>query len=467
MNALADTLTQLASPWAYVVVAMLAALEASAFVGLVIPGELALVTGGYLAYQGRASLAVMMVVAAVGAVVGDSVGYEIGRHFGERLRRSRLGQKVGTERWRKAESYLADHGGRAVFLGRFIGILRALVPALAGVSRMRYRTFLAWNALGGVLWAPGFVLLGFVAGSSYRRVERYAGRAGLLLLVAAVLVAAIVFAARWVARHPDEVRAFVGRVLDRPLPSRLRARYRRQLDFVGRRLRPGQALGLALTIELLILGLLGWAFGAVVQDVVAGDGLFHIDRPVTEYVVSHRTPWLTAAMRVVTVLGSTAVLIPMIVVVGLLAYRRGKGWRPLALLAAAQGGSIVLYDLVKVLVARPRPSIQPLITTVTGYAFPSGHATQAMAVFGALAFLASGWTTRWSAKVAQWTAAVVVTLLVGMSRVYLGVHWPSDVIGGWALGALWLAGLLMTIRAGGAGRPANGRPAPRSRSRRC
>jgi undecaprenyl-diphosphatase len=467
VNALADALTRLASPWAYVVVAVLAALEASAFVGLVIPGELALLTGGYLAYQGRASLAVMMVVAAVGAVVGDSVGYEIGRHFGERLRRSGLGQKVGADRWRRAESYLAERGGRAVFFGRFIGLLRALVPALAGVSRMPYRTFLAWNALGGVLWAPGFVFLGFVAGSSYRRVEHTAGRAGLLLLIAAAIVAAIVVAARWVARHPDEVRAFVGRFLDRPLPSRLRARYRRQLDFVVRRLRPGQALGLALTIQLLILGLLGWAFGAVVQDVVAGDGLFHIDRPVTEYVVSHRTPWLTAAMRVVTVLGSTAVLIPMIVVVGLLAYRRGKGWRPLALLAAAQGGSIVLYDLVKVLVARPRPSIQPLITTVTGYAFPSGHATQAMAVFGALAFLASGWTTRWSAKVAQWTAAVVVTLLVGMSRVYLGVHWPSDVIGGWALGALWLAGLLMTIRAGGAGRPANGRPPPRSRSRRC
>ena len=467
MNALADTLTQLASPWAYVVVAMLAALEASAFVGLVVPGELALLTGGYLAYQGRASLGVMMAVAAVGAVVGDSVGYEIGRHFGERLRRSSLGERVGTERWRRAESYLAEHGGRAVFLGRFVGILRALVPALAGVSRMRYRTFLVWNALGGVLWAPGFVLLGYVAGSSYRRVEHDAGRAGLLLLVAAVLVGAIVVAARWVAHHPDEVRSFVARVLDRPLPARLRARFRRQIDFVVRRLRPGQALGLSLTIELLVLGLLGWAFGSVVQDVVAGDGLFHIDGPLIEYVVGHRTPWLTTAMRTVSVLGSTVVLIPMVVVIGLWAHRRGKGWRPLVVLAMAQGGSVVLYDLVKVLVGRPRPYIEPLIVTVTGYAFPSGHATQAVAVCGALAFLVSGWTGRWSVKVGAWAAAAVVALVVGLSRVYLGVHWPSDVIGGWVLGGLWLAAVLMTLRAFGGGRPATGRPGRRSRSRRC
>jgi undecaprenyl-diphosphatase len=193
---------------------------------------------------------------------------------------------------------------------------------------------------------------------------------------------------------------------------------------------------------------------------------------VAEYVVGHRTPWLTTTMKAVTVLGSTAALVPMILVIGLWAHRRGKGWRPLAVLAAAQGGSIVLYRLVEVLVARPRPSMAPLLATAGGYAFPSGHATQAVVVFGALAYLASGWTTHWSVKVVLWTGALVVALVVGLSRVYLGGHWPSDVIGGWALGALWLAAVVMTFRAVGGGavrgvRPASGRPPPRSRSRRC
>jgi undecaprenyl-diphosphatase len=446
MSGVFDHLTALASPWAYVVVGLLAALEASAFVGLFIPGELAVLTGGYIAFQGRAGLALMMAAAGCGAIAGDSVGYEIGRHFGDRLRNSRLGRRVGSERWGRAEAYLADHGGRAVFLGRFIGVLRALVPALAGASRMPYRKFVAWNALGGVLWAPGLVLVGYAAGSSYRRVDRYAGRAGLMLAVVVLVTGAIVVVARAIARHPTEVRAMLEDWLDRPLVRRLRARYRRQIDFTLRRFRPGQALGLSLTIQLAVLSLFGWLFGSVVQDVVARDELVHIDGPVTRYVVGHRTEWLTTVMRAVSLLGSTVVLVPVVFIVGVWARRTGRGWRPLALLAGAQLGSIALYDLIKPLVGRPRPAVGHLVATATGFSFPSGHATQATAVLGALAYLASA-TAPWRTRVAAWAAATIVVLLVGFSRVYLGVHWASDVIGGWTLGALWLAALLATARA--------------------
>lgn len=150
-----DSLSLLAGPVACLVVAVLAALEASAFVGLFIPGELALLTGGYIAHQGNASLGLMMGAAAAGAIAGDSLGYEIGRRFGPALQASRLGRKVGAERWQRAEAYLGAKGGRAVFAGRFVGVLRALVPAVAGATRMPYRRFLAWNALGAIIWAPG------------------------------------------------------------------------------------------------------------------------------------------------------------------------------------------------------------------------------------------------------------------------------------------------------------------------
>jgi len=96
----------------------------------------------------------MMAVAAAGAIVGDSIGYEIGRHFGNALQASRLGRKVGAERWQRAETYLEAKGGRAIFAGRFVGVLRALVPAVAGATRMPYRRFLVWNALGAIM-GPG------------------------------------------------------------------------------------------------------------------------------------------------------------------------------------------------------------------------------------------------------------------------------------------------------------------------
>ncbi len=126
MSGVLDTVGQLASPWAYLVIGLLACAESAAFVGLVIPGEAALMLGGFLAYQGRASLLAMALVAAAGAIVGDSIGYQIGRTVGMPLRRSRLGRRVGELRWERGERYLADKGGRAVFLGRWVGLLRAL-----------------------------------------------------------------------------------------------------------------------------------------------------------------------------------------------------------------------------------------------------------------------------------------------------------------------------------------------------
>ena len=446
MSGLLDTAARLASPWAYIVLGLLAAAEAAAFVGLAIPGETAMLLGGFLAFQGRVNLAVMMAAGAAGAVVGDSIGYEIGRRFGEPLKHSRLGRRVGQDRWARGEAYLRTKGGRAVFLGRFVGVLRALVPALAGMSRMPYRTFLPWNAAGGVIWAPGFVFLGYLAGSSYRQVERIAGRASLLLLLLVVIVGGVVLAARWVARHPDRLRAVVDRQLDRPWVARLRARYQRQLAFLAERLRPGGALGLSLTVSVLALVGAGWAFGAVLQDVLAGDEGALLDGPVQRFFLAHREAWLTPLMRGLTDLGNAAVLIALILLIGLVWWWRRRTWRPLWLLAGAYLGAWALSETVKDLTHRARPPAAQAIGHWTGYAFPSGHTTKATAAYGMLAALLATTTPSWSRKVALWTGALLVVGLVGLSRLYLGAHWLTDVLGALALGAAWLFVLLTATR---------------------
>jgi membrane protein DedA with SNARE-associated domain len=446
VSGLLDTAARLASPWAYIVLGLLAAAESAAFVGLAIPGETAMLLGGFLAFQGRVNLAVMMAAGAVGAVVGDSIGYQIGRVFGEPLKRSRLGRRVGQDRWARGEAYLRAKGGRAVFLGRFVGLLRALVPALAGMSRMPYRTFLPWNLAGGVTWAPGFVFLGYLAGGSYRRVERIAGRASLLLLLLVVVVGAVVLAARWVARHPDRLRALVDRQLERPWVARLQARYQRQLAFLARRLRPGGALGLSLTITAAALVGAGWAFGAVLQDVLAGDEGALLDGPVQRFFLAHREAWLTPVMRGVTLLGNAAVLIGLLLAVGLVWWWRRRTWRPLWLLAGAYLGAWVLSETVKDLTHRARPPAAQAIGHWTGYAFPSGHTTKATAVYGMLAALLAATTPRWGRKVAVWTAAALLAGLVSLSRLYMGANWLTDVLGALALGAAWLFVLLTATR---------------------
>ncbi len=154
--------------WLYLIAGGLAFAEAAILVGMVLPGETALLVAGVFCNHkyGHLNLYVMMVIAAFCAIAGDSVGYEFGRKFGPALRRSRLGAWVGEPRWTAVDGVIHKHGGKAVLLGRLTALLRALMPSMAGMSGMRYRTFLVWNAAGGLIWAPGCVLLGYAFASA-------------------------------------------------------------------------------------------------------------------------------------------------------------------------------------------------------------------------------------------------------------------------------------------------------------
>lgn len=434
-----DRLADLASPWGYVLVGVLALLEASAMIGLFVPGEAALLVGGFLASQQRADLRIMMLVAAVGAIVGDSVGYEIGKHLGPSLRRSRLGRWVGDDRWKRAEDYLAHHGGRAVFFGRFIGVLRAMVPTIAGLSRMPYRVFLPWNAIGGLIWAPSFVLLGYAAGGSYQKVAEWTGRASTVLFLLVMLVIGVVLAARAVVRREGAVRTWARSQKERPGVSGLIGRFERQLSYVARRLRPNAAFGLSLTAGLAGLAVVGWAFGLVVQDVISRKDLTGLDGTVYRFLLDHREPALTSAAKAVASLGGTVPLTALTMGIAALVWWRTKRPRDLVLPLLAVAGSWLLVEVIKLAIQRPPPPVAGMLTATPGFAFPSGQATRSAACMLTVAFIACGVLRSWRSKVVAVTVALSLAILVGLARLTLAVHWLTDVLGGWALGILWFA----------------------------
>ena len=187
MTALVDRILTVPAAVVYLLVGLLVFAEDALFVGFVLPGETAAVLGGVAASRHHVSLPLMILVVAVAAVVGDTVGYEIGRHAGARVLRSRMLGRHG-DRVAAAQDFLARRGAVAVFLGRFVAFFRAVMPALAGSARMPYPRFLAANAAGGILWAVGAVLLGYLAGHSYSSVERVAGRTAALVVLGVVLV---------------------------------------------------------------------------------------------------------------------------------------------------------------------------------------------------------------------------------------------------------------------------------------
>jgi len=190
MTGFIDGLLNVSPLVAYVAVFCLVFAEDALFIGFVIPGETAAVLGGVVASRGEVQLGVMMAVVVVAAIIGDSVGYEVGKHLGTRIMKTKALHRH-SEKLENAQDFLRRKGGSAVFLGRFTAFFRAVMPALAGTSRMPYGRFLVWNAMGGVVWGTGFVLLGFLAGNSYEAVSQAVGR-DLAVVIAAVVLAGLV-----------------------------------------------------------------------------------------------------------------------------------------------------------------------------------------------------------------------------------------------------------------------------------
>lgn len=214
VTSVVDEVLKLHGPAAYTLVGGLAFAEAALLVGFVLPGETAVLFGGVLANQHQVSLAWIAAAAVLGAILGDSVGYEVGRHLGPRV----LQVRVFAKRRRAIQRGLdAVHrnGGRAVFFARFTAFFRAVMPGLAGTARMPYRRFLVFNAAGGLIWAVGVTLLGFVAGAGYHSAERVVGTASEVILVVVVL-AGVVLVIRRHRRSRDAVRTAVESTRERP-----------------------------------------------------------------------------------------------------------------------------------------------------------------------------------------------------------------------------------------------------------
>jgi undecaprenyl-diphosphatase len=175
-------------PWlALVIVFAMPALESSIFLGFVFPGEIACILGGVLAFESKLVLPVVIMMAVLGAIIGDSVGYFVGARFGDTLLDKLPPRFVKPEHVERSKALIRRLGGRAVFVGRFTAALRALVPGFAGVSQMRYRTFLVWNVLGGLLWASGVVVAGYLAGDAWRRIDSTLSIVGYAILGAVVI----------------------------------------------------------------------------------------------------------------------------------------------------------------------------------------------------------------------------------------------------------------------------------------
>ena len=178
---------------------LLAMLEGIVGLGLIVPGAILTVFGGFLAYHGKGDLPTVLACVSLGAIAGDVISYLLGARFGSRLwGRGLLRRHVGL--LLKAQAFFYDHGGKSIFFGRFIGPLRGLVPFIAGAAHMRPWPFLGWAAISGLLWGIGYPGLGYLGGTSWALARNLSGGAGLLLALGAALAAFFVWRRRYLDR---------------------------------------------------------------------------------------------------------------------------------------------------------------------------------------------------------------------------------------------------------------------------
>lgn len=419
----------------YAVVALLVTAETGVIIGLVLPGEVTLVAAGFLAYSGVIHPAITAILLIAAALAGDALGYAEGRRLGPRLRASTLGRWVGDNRWDRAEALFARHGGRAVLLGRHVAFARTLVPRLAAISGLPYRTLFAWDLLGVLTQVGGALALGYVAGTSYERLAHVFGRATGAVLLLLLLIAAMVAFGRYLGRHPDPVTALGDRLFAWG-PLRL---LDRAYDAAFRWLTTHVGVGGAVAVNVLlgvglVLGVgagLTWAIDAL----VATSGLPLVDSTIATWVDTLRTPELTDPT--VTLLSALrgSFLVIATGIVGLLLNPWPARWRADLLGVLGTVGAFLPLVILAIAADWVRPGAGG--EAGAGALFPN-QVTLVTASVGMIAWLVARRGIRFQARVAAWITAVTIVMLVSAGRVYVGWNWPSEILASTLLGALWV-----------------------------
>jgi membrane protein DedA with SNARE-associated domain/membrane-associated phospholipid phosphatase len=422
--------------WAELAVFGVAFGESLAVVGLLLPGIFLLFGAGALIALGVLDMWTTLACAALGASLGDGISFWIGRHYHQRLRVMWPLRRY-PELLNRGVDFFCRHGGKSILLGRFIGPLRPFIPAVAGMLDMPVWRYVAINIVSALAWAPVYILPGVVFGASLDLAGEVAGRLVMLL----ALLVAVVMVTLWLARRvfvfvTPRAGDYLNRLLvwgaQHPLLGRLS----------GTLVDPTRPEARGLMVFGAILLLSAWAFFRILHGVLGTEAQTPLDLATYQLLQGLRTPWADSLMVLITELGDVQVYVPVtLALCGWLLLRRRTG--AMLHLLGAVGFSVLIGQVLKYTLRMPRPPAMQY--TLHDPSFPSGHATINMALYGFCALLIAReltGTRRWLPYLC--TGLFIVP--VAFSRIYLGAHWLSDVLGGLTLGMAWTALLGIAYR---------------------
>lgn len=443
----------------YTLIGAVSFFESVALLGIFVPGSVFIVFAGFLATHGKGDIVWVVTVSALGAILGDLLSYWAGARFGPNLLQTRTFRKRRSL-LEKARSFFVSHGGKSVFFGRFIGFLRPFIPFVAGSARMSPWRFVGYALVSGVGWGLAYPGLGYFFGASWQMVKVWTGRFSFLIAILLGLFVLNGLFWKWMA--PPLSRGIValcrrmqsgwGRLLETEKIKAFAKRHPRLWSFLAARFTLERGSGLYLTTGFAVSLLFAFLFALVARGLRLGSSMVALDHSIYEMLQLYHHPAADLFFIVVTYLGSA----PAILMVGGLALLclllANRDFSALMLVIGTGAGELLVFVL-KALFARTRPvPVFPELLPLSA-SFPSGHAFTAMVFYGFLTYLLLGAVRSWTSRFILVLSGSFLVLLIGFSRIFLGVHWLSDVLGGLALAAVWLTFLItaceMRFRYGG------------------
>ncbi|MDP1991551.1 MAG: LssY C-terminal domain-containing protein [Syntrophales bacterium] len=419
-----------------------ALLETTIGIGLILPGSTIILFLGALSARGYLDVGDLIWFSVLGAIIGDNVNYYLGRKYGTKWLEGGF-WLLKANHIEKAKNFMDAHGAKSIFLGRFLPSVKEVVPFIAGSVRMNKRTFMFWNVLGAVGWGFEWVLTGYIFSHSLNVAEWWLSRAGLFVAFL-IILGGILYFLKWLIIRKGKQFLIIFTSLSQSIKEAVienehvllwTQKHPRSISFLKSRFDTTVFSGLTLSIFTLAFVYVLALFAGVVHDLITSDPVIAADIRIANLFFVFRTDVLTTIFTWITLLGNNQVILVFTFVAVALLWLWQRRYCILPLLIAVVSSETFTY-LGKLALHRPRPEMA--VYAESSFSFPSGHAAIAVTFYGFVGYLLIRFSQSWNRKVNLFFATMVIIIAIGFSRVYLGVHYISDVWSGYLVGAMWL-----------------------------
>lgn len=404
--------------------------EALFLIGLVVPSTVVLVGAGTLVGLGKLDALSIFIWTTLGATAGDAVSYWFGYFYKDHVRKlwplSRYGSLMD-----RGEAFFREHGGKSVFIGRFVPGVKSVVPGIAGMVGMNATRFTVINFSSAIAWTLAHLGPGILAGSALDAIGQISGRLAFVVGGLCVIAFLIIMLGRWLILiimplFPNAHSAIVGYFAKRE---------DRPSQWIAEVFDPQNPRSAGMLVSAALLLITMPLFFWFVGEIAPGEPMVRADVAILNMFETLRTPIGDKLMISITLLGDGIVLALVAAVVAIYLFAR-KAWRRGTGFLIALSGTALFIPVVHTLLQRARP--MDIYTGTHVLTFPSGHATLNTVLFGICAVLIAHGRSRWT-KAAIFSVTALFIVAMGFSRVYLGAHWLSDVLAGTLFGTAMVA----------------------------